>query len=102
MAGYSAQFVKTLERQADIPKEKQLNGPASLQSLKDRAEKGGLQILFAEYRVQYLEHLETKGFDGVCDFLQECITSLVQRRLQKAEEKEGLEEVEPTAAAAIP
>ncbi|KAF9973504.1 hypothetical protein BGZ73_003246 [Actinomortierella ambigua] len=102
MAGYSSQFVKSLEQKAGIPKEKQLNGPASLQSLKDRAEKGGLQIPFAEYRVQYLEHLETKGFDGACHFVQECITSLVQRRLQLAEEKKALEEMDPAADGTAP
>ncbi|KAF9583775.1 hypothetical protein BGW38_008575 [Lunasporangiospora selenospora] len=84
-AGFSARFLSTLEDQYNIPAEKRLRAPASNPALKDMMANGGLNIAFEDYRVQYLDYLEQEGFEGVCRFLYDCITNLVQRKLQSLE-----------------
>ncbi|ORZ09055.1 Mis6-domain-containing protein [Lobosporangium transversale] len=82
MSGYSARFLKSLEEQNNIPEEKRLRAPASSSALKDMVTKGGLNMKFDEFRVQYLDHLEQNGFEGISQFLFDSITALLQRKLQ--------------------
>ncbi|KAF9357304.1 hypothetical protein BGX26_003954 [Mortierella sp. AD094] len=92
MSGYSARFLKSLEDQQNIPADKRLIAPASVAALKDMAARGGLNMTFDDYRVQYLDYLEQKGFDGVSQFLFDCMTNLLQRRLQNQERQRELKE----------
>ncbi|KAF9173306.1 hypothetical protein BGX20_003568 [Mortierella sp. AD010] len=87
MSGYSARFLKSLEDQQNIPADKRLIAPASVPALKDMVARGGLNITFEDYRVQYLDYLEQKGFDGVTQFLFDCMTNLLQRRLQNQQKE---------------
>ncbi|KAI1315956.1 hypothetical protein EDD11_010594 [Mortierella claussenii] len=85
LSGYSARFLKSLEKQQNVPLDKSLKAPASAPALKDMIAKGGLNMTFDEYRIQYLDHLEQCGFEGVSQFLFDCITNLLQRKLQSQE-----------------
>lgn len=87
LAGYSARFMRDLEMQGNVPVEGRLKAPASTLALKEATAKGGLNISFEEYRIQYLEHLEQKGFDGIYQFLTDSITNLLQRKLQNQEQQ---------------
>ncbi|KAF9434135.1 hypothetical protein BGZ76_008508 [Entomortierella beljakovae] len=89
LSGYSSRFLKKLEDLQNVPAEKQLKAPVSSLSLKDMASKGGLNITFDDYRIQYLDYLEQKGFDGISQFLFDCITNLLQRKLQNQERQKG-------------
>jgi hypothetical protein len=53
---------------------------------------GGLNLTFDEYRIQYLDHLEERGFEGISHFLFDCITNLLQRKLQSQERQRELRE----------
>ncbi|KAF8975341.1 hypothetical protein BGZ46_009204 [Entomortierella lignicola] len=86
LSGYSARFLKTLEDKQNVPSDKRLKAPASLPALKDMMAKGGLNMTFEEYRIQYLDYLEQKGFHGISEFLFDSITNLLQRRLQNQEQ----------------
>ncbi|KAF9103995.1 hypothetical protein BGX27_010277 [Mortierella sp. AM989] len=85
LSGYSARFLKSLEVQQNVSLEKRLKAPASTPALKDMVAKGGLNMSFDDYRIQYLDYLEQKGFEGISQFLFDCITNLLQRRLQNLE-----------------
>ena len=74
--------------------EKRLRAPASAKALKDMSANGGLNLTFDEYRIQYLDHLEEKGFEGVSQFLFDCITNLLQRKLQSQERQRELKELQ--------
>ncbi|KAG0381202.1 hypothetical protein BGX24_006574 [Mortierella sp. AD032] len=91
-SGFSARFLKSLEELDDVPIEKRLKAPASAKALKDMATNGGLNLTFDEYRIQYLDHLEEKGFEGISQFLFDCITNLLQRKLQSQERLRELKE----------
>jgi len=56
--------------------------------------KGGLDISFEEYRLQYLDHLEQNGFEGIAQFLFDSITNLLQRKLQRLEREQEQKEKE--------
>ncbi|KAF9955287.1 hypothetical protein BGZ72_003846 [Mortierella alpina] len=94
LSGFSARFLRSLEERNGIPVEKRLKAPASTPALKDMVSKGGLNMTFDEYRIQYLDHLEAKGFEGVSQFLFDCITNLLQRKLQSQERQRELHEQE--------
>ena len=66
--------------------------PASGPALKDMMAKGGLQMTFDEYRIQYLDFLEQKGYEGISQFLFDCITNLLQRKMQSQERQRELKE----------
>ncbi|KAG0043009.1 hypothetical protein BGZ83_011936 [Gryganskiella cystojenkinii] len=87
LSGYSARFLKSLEDRDHVPPEKRLKAPASSPALKDMAVKGGLNMSFDEYRIQYLDHLEACGYEGISIFLFDCITNLLQRKLQSQEKQ---------------
>lgn len=53
--------------------------------------KGGLQMSFEEYRIQYLNHLEASGYDGLSQFLFDSITNLLQRKLQSQDTRKDQE-----------
>ncbi|CAO3570743.1 unnamed protein product [Mortierella alpina] len=92
LSGYSARFLRSLEERNGIPVAKRLKAPASTPALKDMVSKGGLNMTFDEYRIQYLDHLEAKGFEGISQFLFDCITNLLQRKLQSQERQRELQE----------
>ncbi|KAF9282788.1 hypothetical protein BGZ68_005746 [Mortierella alpina] len=92
LSGYSARFLRSLEERNGIPLEKRLKAPASTPALKDMVSKGGLNMTFDEYRIQYLDHLEAKGFEGISQFLFDCITNLLQRKLQSQERQREMQE----------
>ncbi|KAF9086453.1 hypothetical protein BGX23_008881 [Mortierella sp. AD031] len=94
LSGYSARFLKSLEEQNGVPVEKRLKAPASAKALKDMSANGGLNLTFDEYRIQYLDYLEEKGFEGVSQFLFDCITNLLQRKLQSQERQRELREMQ--------
>ncbi|KAF9963863.1 hypothetical protein BGZ70_007145 [Mortierella alpina] len=94
LSGYSARFLRSLEERNGIPVAKRLKAPASTPALKDMVSKGGLNMTFDEYRIQYLDHLEAKGFEGVSQFLFDCITNLLQRKLQSQERQREMQEQE--------
>ncbi|KAF9984961.1 hypothetical protein BGZ75_003502 [Mortierella antarctica] len=83
-----------LEERNGIPAEKRLKAPASTPALKDMVSKGGLNMTFDEYRIQYLDHLEARGFEGISQFLFDCITNLLQRKLQSQERQREMQEQE--------
>ncbi|KAG0200909.1 hypothetical protein BGX28_006156 [Mortierella sp. GBA30] len=85
LSGYSARFLRSLEQRDGVPIEKRLKAPASAPALKDMSSTGGLNLTFDEYRIQYLDFLEEKGFEGITQFLFDCITNLLQRKLQSQE-----------------
>ncbi|KAF9931628.1 hypothetical protein FBU30_009804 [Linnemannia zychae] len=91
-SGYSARFLKSLEEQDNVPLEKRLKAPASAKALKDMSANGGLNLTFDEYRIQYLDHLEKLGCEGISQFLFDCITNLLQRKLQSQERQRELRE----------
>ncbi|KAG0355950.1 hypothetical protein BGZ54_000905 [Gamsiella multidivaricata] len=91
-SGYSARFLRSLEDRENVPEEKYLRAPASSPALKDMMAKGGLDMTFDDYRLQYLEHLEKRGFEGISQFLFDCITNLLQRKLQSQERQRELKE----------
>ncbi|KAF9911910.1 hypothetical protein EC991_001814 [Linnemannia zychae] len=91
-SGFSARFLKSLEERDEVPLEKQLMAPASAKALKDMSANGGLNLTFDDYRIQYLDHLEEKGFEGISRFLFDCITNLLQRKLQSQERLRELKE----------
>ncbi|KAG0287595.1 hypothetical protein BGZ96_008489 [Linnemannia gamsii] len=93
-SGYSARFLKSLEEQSNIPVDKRLKAPASAKALKDMSANGGLNLTFDEYRIQYLDHLEGRGFEGISQFLFDCITNLLQRKLQSQERQRELKELQ--------
>ncbi|KAF9926972.1 hypothetical protein BGZ67_007803 [Mortierella alpina] len=94
LSGYSARFLRSLEERNGIPAEKRLKAPASTPALKDMVSKGGLNMTFDEYRIQYLDHLEARGFEGISQFLFDCITNLLQRKLQSQERQREMQEQE--------
>lgn len=55
---------------------------------------GGLNLTFDEYRIQYLDYLEERGFEGISQFLFDCITNLLQRKLQSQERQRELKELQ--------
>ncbi|KAG0250868.1 hypothetical protein BG011_008026 [Mortierella polycephala] len=92
MSGYSARFLRSLEERDSVPVERRLKAPASAPALKDMVAKGGLNMTFEEYRIQYLDFLEQKGFQGISQFLYDCITNLLQKKLQSQERQRELQE----------
>ncbi|KAF8927251.1 hypothetical protein BGZ58_010535 [Dissophora ornata] len=96
-----ARTKQNLEEQSHVPVGKRLRAPVSPPALKDMSAKGGLDISFEEYRLQYLDHLEQNGFEGIAQFLFGSITNLLQRKLQRMERERELEEKERQSSQSV-
>ncbi|KAF9418955.1 hypothetical protein BGZ94_009550 [Podila epigama] len=91
LSGFSSQFLKSLEDKENISSENRIDSPPSAASLKSVGARGGLAMTFDEYRIEYLDSLESSGLKGLCQFLLDCIANLSQRRVQMLEERKQKE-----------
>ncbi|KAK9718824.1 hypothetical protein K7432_005203 [Basidiobolus ranarum] len=77
----SLEFLKGLENEAGVTVHHQ--GPISSASLRIlRQQENSIQISHSNFRIQYLDHLNSRNFTGLYDFLYSSMTSLMKLKLE--------------------